>query len=173
MPLVCKPNGFYSESWTWDPRKAATNAIASFEAKLFLGREGQLGTIWEDDCWRIDRQKNIGATAEKRPDGRIDKVGSTNLQVQRNGVRNTPSTVATLLVWNQYYFDLPGPGDENRTSEFTRAIRHGLNLSLASWGMVTEAGPWGKRSARVFIYEMSGDFSSRKREFVSPQKPVK
>ncbi len=131
--------------------------------------------------FRIRRLRN-GHTKEHRhavrykenrtEDGRIDQVGTSNLQIQKNNA-DRPSTVATLLVWNQYFYDLPGAGEENRVREFTRVIRQGLNESLRTWVMTSEAGPRGRRAAQVEIFEVVGEFSSLRQEFVSPQKPVR
>ena len=160
MALSVVPTGDVADAWT-GRRDGATDSIALLTARNAYGREGKTGTIEQTvtDNWRTDRQKNVAG-------------GSSNLQTQKNGA-NRPSTVACLIVLNQYFFQLDGPDVSNREAELTRMLRHGLNLSLASWTQTTEAGPWGKRAAMVKVFEVKGEFSSPRPDFVSPQKPVR
>jgi hypothetical protein len=43
---------------------------------------------------------------------------------------------------------------------------------MATWAMTTEAGS-GKRGAAVVVYEVAGEFSAPRPDFVSPQTPVR
>ena len=160
MALSVAPTGDLSDAWT-GPHDGATDSIALITARNAYGREGGLGTIDQTRTpnWRIDRQKNLAG-------------GRSNLQVQKNDA-NRPSTVACLIVSNHYFFQLDGPDTSNREAELTRVLRHGLNLSLGSWIQTTEAGPWGKRAAVVKVFEVKGEYSSPRPDFVSPQKPVR
>ena len=160
MALTADATGHLEKAWT-GTRDHATDSIALLSARAAYGNEGKMGTIesTRTQRWRIDRQKN--------PAG-----GKSNLQVQRNGA-DSPSTVACLIVPNKYFFELDGPDSSNRDAELTRVIRQGLSASLASWVQTTEAGSWGKRAAVVKEFEIRGEFSSPRPQFVSSQKPVK
>ena len=160
MALSAAPTGALANAWT-GRRDGATDSIALITARNAYGREGKTGTIEQTQTldWRVDRQKNVAG-------------GLSNLQVQKNGA-DRPSTVACLIVSNQYLFQLDGPDVSNREAELTRTLRHGLNLSLSSWIQATEAGPRGKRTAFVKVFEVTGEFSSPLPDFVSPQKPVR
>ena len=160
MALSVAPNGDVADAWT-QRRDGATDSIALITARNAYGREGREGTIEQTVTakWRVDRQKNLAG-------------GRSNLQVQRNGA-DRPSTVACLLVSNHYFFQVAGSDTSNREAELTRMLRHGLNLSLRSWIQTTEAGPLGKRGAVVKVFEVAGEFSSPRPDFVSPQKPVR
>jgi hypothetical protein len=159
MALTAEPTGHLEKAWT-GTRDHATDSIALLSARAAYGKEGKMGTIQSasTERWRIDRQKN--------------PASKSNLQVQRNGA-DSPSTVACLIVPNKYFFELDGPDSSNRDAELTRVIRQGLSASLTSWAQTTESGPWGKRAAVVKEFEIRGEFSSPRPEFVSPQKPVK
>ena len=160
MALSVEPTGDLADAWTGPP-DGATDSIALVTARNAYGREGREGTIERTvtQNWRVDRQKNVAG-------------GRSNLQVQKNGA-NRPSTAACLIVSNQYFFQLDGPDTANREAELTRILRHGLNVSLDSWIQTTEAGPRGKRAAVVKVFEVRGEYSSPRPDFVSPQKPVR
>ena len=160
MALTAVATGHLEKAWT-GTRDRAPDSIAILSARAAYGKEGKMGTVesTRTQYWRIDRQKN--------PAG-----GKSNLQVQKNGA-DSPSTVACLIVPNKFFFELDGPDSSNRDAELTRVIRQGLSASLASWVQTREAGPSGKREAVVREFEVLGEFSSPRPEFISPQKPVK
>ena len=160
MALSVAPTGDFAQAWTGH-RDGATDSIAIITARNAYGREGRTGTIDPTATrnWRVDRQKNLAG-------------GGSNLQVQKNNA-DRPSTVACLIVSNDYFFQLDGPDMLNRDAELTRVLRLGLNQSLASWTPTTEAGRQGKREAVVKVFRIEGTFSSPRPEFISPQKPVR
>jgi hypothetical protein len=165
MPLTVKYNGHRTPAWFDSFRDGATHTIAELTARGAYGHFGQRGKLVMTKHWRIDREKNIG--------GAEGITGKSNLQLQKNDVRNCPSTVACLLVPDEYFFGIDGPDSENRDAELTRVIRQGLNASLDSWVPETEAGGRGQRSATVKVLEVTGQFSALKPVFVSAQKPVR
>jgi hypothetical protein len=134
MPLTAKENGHQAEAWPGAFREGATNTIAMLTGRAVFGHFGQGGELVSTKDWRIDRQKNIA--------GKGDAPGKSNLQLQKNNV-GRPSTVACLIVPDVYLFGIDGPDAANRDAELTRVIRHGLNSSLTSWIMTTQAGWYG------------------------------
>ena len=164
MALSAVHNGRSEQGWLGAFREAATYTIALLTARAVFGQEGNSGTIVKTREWRIDRQKPI-AGANGLP-------GKSNLQIQRNGP-DRPSTVAWLIVPDHYLFQIDGPDSANRDAELTRVIRHGLTESWNSWVGTTEEGPRARRGTTVKMFEITGDFSSRRPEFISPQKPVR
>jgi hypothetical protein len=164
MALAAKENGHQGEAWTEPFREGATETIALLTARGAYGHFGKGGELVSTAHWRVDRQKNIAGSG--------DAPGKSNLQLQKNKA-GRPSTMACLIVPDVYFFGIDGPAADNRDAELTRIIRHGLNLSLASWKMTTEVGTQRNRGAVIKIFEVTGDFSSPKPTFVSRQKPVK
>ena len=164
MPLTIKDNGHRTPAWFHSFRDRATHTIAELTARGAFGREGPGGNLVITKHWRIDSEKNVG--------GRDGITGKSNLQLQKNDVER-PSTMACLLIPDEYFFGIDGPDSENREAELTRVIRQGLNASMASWIPETEAGPRGLRSATVKVLEVTGQFSALKPVFVSAQKPVR
>lgn len=164
MALSAIHNGHYAEGWLGTFQDEATDTIALLTARAAFGQEGRGGRLVSTRHWRIDRQKNIAGVG--------GGPGKSNLQLQKNDV-DRPSTVACLIVPDQYLFSIDGPGADNREAELTRVIRNGLVASWKSWVGTTQAGSWAKRGATVQVFEITGEFSSPRPQFVSPQKPVR
>jgi hypothetical protein len=160
MALIARDTGRVIDAWPGSP-EGATDSIALVTARNAYGREGTAGTIdaTRTALWRTDRQKNIAG-------------GISNLQVQRNGRVEGYTSVACVHVSNRYFFELDGRDVANREAELTRVLRAALTESWRSWVPTTEAGFRQKRAAVVKVFEISGDFSSPRPVFVSPQKPV-
>ena len=170
MPLAATSTGRTTPAWTGGDHRSATYAIATIDdAGWLLGQESRKGSVDSQGEWHIDLERPIGTSA-------TNPAGTTNVQVQRNVFRKSAAektTVACLLVPNVYLLRLNGADAANRIAELTRIVRQGLNNSLGTRVMQTEAGSRQARSAVVTVFEVTGDFSSRFQEFVSPQKPVK
>jgi hypothetical protein len=165
MALVAKSRGQWTPAWKESGRTGASDAIAQLDARMVFGRQltsggndpaagaalGRIVQVRHRD-WRIDRQKSVGGIG--------DTPGKINLQVQPNGTNiESPSSVACLIVPNDYFYQIAGPEHANREAELTRVLRNGLIESMKSWVRGTQAGS-GKRSASIEVYEVSGEFSS-------------
>ena len=158
MALVATENGPI-KAWT-GTLDGVEQCIARITAENAYGEEGKVGTIRPTITkdWRIDRQPS--------------SASMWNLQLQRNDVRNMPSTAACAFVPVVLFFGLVGAtGREHRGSELTRVIRDALNRSARSRVGVTQAGTMA-RSMVVTAYEITGDFSSPAPPFQSREKPV-
>jgi hypothetical protein len=177
MALVARSTGRRTNAWIRTDRTGVSDVIAQLEAAMVFGKSltsggddpgagtqyGRISQI-KHPFWRIDRQRGIAGVGEA--------PGKSNLQVQPNGVNNEPSSVACLLIPHEYLYQIAGPGSANRDAELTRILRQGLVRSLESWIRQTQSGS-GMRDATIEVFEVTGEFSSPRPEFVSPQKPVR
>lgn len=143
-PAGAPPTG---PAWPTNPNVHLTeiqNAIGAATAVDFFGALGPTSVV-NVHGWRIDRQNA--------------PAGFTNVSVQRNGVP-APSTVATVFVPANLNI-APGPGGPAaqpfaaRVAELERAVRRGLEESLATWVAAVPGQP-----AHITRRVVTGAFSA-------------
>jgi hypothetical protein len=106
---------------------------------------GPVGTIKSIGAWRADRQPS--------------SVHEANVQIQRNGERNGPSSIAVVLIPKILTTQLtatgrPGPVEARpRFRELTNSINAALNRSISS--RVYRDGKW-----YVQAFTIGGKFDS-------------
>jgi len=134
----------------WPAFTAAThtteiqNAIGSATSIDFFGQPGPTSVV-NVHGWRIDRQNA--------------PAGYSNVSVQRNGAP-APSTVASVFVPDNLNI-APGPGGPTaqpfaaRIAELERAVRRGLEESLATWVAAAPGQP-----AHITRKMVTGTFSA-------------
>ena len=155
MPLAVRVRDTNSEAIQAPAPAGHARAIAEIN-------QNSVNSIWgaakshittDKEGWRIDRQNPTSDDC-------------ANIQVQRNGVVGKKSTIACVLVPNDYNVAKPVTTADKaakaqlehnaRMSELAKAVREGLTQSAASY----VAGPSGK-PGRISTYEVHGEFSAK------------
>jgi hypothetical protein len=140
--LKVEGNGNFSPAFTSvGTAKFATTVV---DAGNYTGSTGTIGNS-QDKLWRVDRQPPTS--------------DSSNIQIQRNGVKNQPTTIGAVLVPIRYSKEINSTSNNDakraKFSELTGAIRNGLTSSIQSHRKGNVAN-----SFQIQVFKVTGNFSA-------------